>query len=81
MLGKEVDDQLIGTLCREWLDRSEDYSGTVIIVTNEVGLGIVPDNKTARLYRDLVGTCNQIIGKRANEAVLVSCGIPLYLKK
>jgi adenosylcobinamide kinase/adenosylcobinamide-phosphate guanylyltransferase len=46
-----------------------------------VGLGIVPDNVLARRYRDLVGTCNQIIGKQASEVILVSCGIPLLLKK
>jgi adenosylcobinamide kinase/adenosylcobinamide-phosphate guanylyltransferase len=45
-----------------------------------VGLGVVPDNALARKYRDLVGTCNQLIAKRADEVVLVSCGIPLRLK-
>ena len=52
----------------------------MICVTNEVGLGIVPDNALARKYRDLVGTCNQIIGKMAEEVIFVSCGIPLHLK-
>jgi adenosylcobinamide kinase/adenosylcobinamide-phosphate guanylyltransferase len=76
-----IDDRLIGQLCREWLDKTAHYPGTVVCVTNEVGLGIVPDNALARKYRDLVGTCNQIIGKKADEVILVSCGIPLYLKK
>lgn len=79
--GTDINDFLIGRLCNEWLSRIENYHGTVICVTNEVGLGIVPDNALARKYRDLVGTCNQIIGKKADEAILVSCGIPLYLKK
>lgn len=79
--GTGVDDFLIGRLCEEWLLPIENYHGTVICVTNEVGLGIVPDNGLARKYRDLVGTCNQIIGKKADEVILVSCGIPLYLKK
>lgn len=79
--GAAVDDQLIGRLCRNWLDKTFNFPGTIICVTNEVGLGIVPDNALARKYRDLVGTCNQIIGKAAHEVILVSCGIPLYLKK
>ncbi len=79
--GAAVDDRLIGRLCRSWLDKTADFPGIVICVTNEVGLGIVPDNALARKYRDLVGTCNQIIGKAADEVILVSCGIPLYLKK
>lgn len=79
-LGTAIDDRLIGELCRRWLTKTESYRGTVICVTNEVGLGIVPDNALARTYRDLVGTCNQIIGRKADEVLFVSCGIPLYLK-
>ena len=58
-----------------------NHTGTVIMVTNEVGLGIVPDNKLARHYRDLVGRCNQTIAAHADQVFLVSCGIPLQLKK
>ncbi len=77
----DIDDHHIGVLCREWLEATSHFAGTVICVTNEVGLGIVPDNALARKYRDLVGTCNQMIGKWADEVVLVSCGLPLVLKK
>lgn len=78
--GQIVDDQRIGALCGEWLDATSRFAGTVICVTNEVGLGIVPDNALARRYRDLVGTCNQLLGKKADEVVLVSCGIPVKIK-
>ena len=54
--------------------------GTVICVTNEVGMGIVPDNPLARHDRDLVGCCNRLLAAAADEVVLVSCGIPLFLK-
>jgi len=56
------------------------YAGTVILVTNEVGMGIVPENRLARHYRDLVGTCNRLVATVADEVVLVSCGLPLTLK-
>lgn len=79
--GSTVDDASISVLCEEWLDATRHFAGTVICVTNEVGLGIVPDNSQARRYRDLVGTCNQLIGRKAGEVVLVSCGVPLVLKK
>ncbi len=74
-----VDDYYIKALCNDWLEACNQFAGTVICVTNEVGLGIVPDNALARRYRDLVGTCNQLIGKNAHEVILVSCGIPLFL--
>lgn len=76
-----LNDRRISVLCNEWLEAAGTFSGTLICVTNEVGLGIVPDNPLARRYRDMVGTCNQLIGRTANEVILVSCGIPLFLKK
>lgn len=58
----------------------DGFLGTVCLVTNEVGLGVVPDNPLARKYRDLVGSCNRYLAKKAHEVILVSCGIPLTLK-
>ncbi len=58
----------------------EAFPGSVCCVTNEVGLGIVPDNPLARKYRDLVGSCNRYLAGKADEVILVSCGIPLSLK-
>ncbi|WP_457577415.1 bifunctional adenosylcobinamide kinase/adenosylcobinamide-phosphate guanylyltransferase [Desulfomarina sp.] len=78
---EKVDDFVIKELCLGWLRAMEKFPGTVICVTNEVGLGVVPENRLARKYRDLVGTCNQLIGQKADEVVLVSCGVPLTIKK
>ena len=75
-----VNDSTIAELCSTWLEHAGRLQASVILVTNEVGLGVVPDNVLARKYRDLVGTCNQLIAKRADEVVLVSCGLPLRLK-
>jgi adenosylcobinamide kinase / adenosylcobinamide-phosphate guanylyltransferase len=52
----------------------------VIIVSNEVGMGIVPENRLARMFRDIAGQANQIIAAAADEAWLVASGIPLRLK-
>lgn len=62
------------------IEKGLKLKGTVIIVSNEVGMGIVPDNALARRYRDLVGLCNRMVAAAAAEVVLVSCGIPLHIK-
>jgi len=53
---------------------------TVIVVSNEVGLGIVPDNSLARQFRDMAGTANQLFAEAADEAYFVVSGIPMRLK-
>ncbi|MBR1177428.1 bifunctional adenosylcobinamide kinase/adenosylcobinamide-phosphate guanylyltransferase [Bradyrhizobium sp. KB893862 SZCCT0404] len=52
----------------------------VVLVTNEVGLGIVPDNALARLYRDAAGIMNQTIAECADEVEFVVAGLPMKLK-
>ncbi|MCK1636815.1 bifunctional adenosylcobinamide kinase/adenosylcobinamide-phosphate guanylyltransferase [Bradyrhizobium sp. 157] len=52
----------------------------VIMVTNEVGLGIVPDNALARAFRDAAGILNQTIASVADEVELVVAGLPMKLK-
>lgn len=52
-----------------------------IFVTNEVGMGIVPENALAREYRDLAGTVNQMMAKAAAETYLVVAGIAVDVKK
>jgi adenosylcobinamide kinase / adenosylcobinamide-phosphate guanylyltransferase len=52
----------------------------VILVSNEVGTGIVPENKLARLYRDLVGTANQAVAESADQVVWMVAGIPVRIK-
>ena len=51
-----------------------------ILVTNEVGQGIVPDNALARLYRDVLGRANQILAAQADEVYLMTAGLPLRIK-
>ncbi|MBW7969773.1 bifunctional adenosylcobinamide kinase/adenosylcobinamide-phosphate guanylyltransferase [Bradyrhizobium sp. BR 10289] len=52
----------------------------VVFVTNEVGLGIVPDNALARSYRDAAGIMNQFIAAVADEVEFIVAGLPMKLK-
>ncbi len=51
-----------------------------IIVSNEVGLGLVSDNKLGRIYRDLLGKANQLIVQNADQVYFLAAGIPLKIK-
>jgi adenosylcobinamide kinase/adenosylcobinamide-phosphate guanylyltransferase len=51
-----------------------------IIVTNEVGLGLVPADRVSRLYRDLLGRANQMLAQHADEVILMVAGIPVKVK-
>ena len=53
---------------------------SVVLVTNEVGLGIVPDNALARRFRDAAGTMNQMIAQAADEVEFVVAGLPVRVK-
>lgn len=70
--GKKVEELL------ETLPRLDFH---VVLVTNEIGWGIVPDNALARQFRDLAGWANQRIAAAANEVVLTVVGIPMTVKK
>ena len=52
----------------------------VILVSNEVGMGIVPENALARMFRDIAGSANQTLAAAADEVHVVISGIPLQLK-
>jgi adenosylcobinamide kinase/adenosylcobinamide-phosphate guanylyltransferase len=52
----------------------------IVLVANEVGFGIVPDNALGRRFRDLQGLLNQRIAARADRVILVVAGLPLTMK-
>jgi len=55
-------------------------AGPLVLVSNEVGLGIVPDNTLARRFRDAQGVLNQCVAARADRVVLMVAGLPLVVK-
>jgi adenosylcobinamide kinase/adenosylcobinamide-phosphate guanylyltransferase len=55
--------------------------GRVVLVSNEVGLGIVPDNALARAFRDEAGRANQALAQAADEVLFIAAGLPMTLKK
>jgi adenosylcobinamide kinase/adenosylcobinamide-phosphate guanylyltransferase len=63
---------LVETLARQ--------TSPVVLVTNEVGLGIVPDNALARQFRDAAGLLNQMVARAADEVEFVVAGLPMRVK-
>lgn len=59
----------------------DKVSADFIIVSNEVGMGLVAENKLARWYCDLLGKVNQLIAKKADEVFVLMAGIPIEIKK
>ena len=55
-------------------------SGCVIVVSSEVGMGIVPDNPLSRVYRDALGRANQVIAEHAAAVYLMIAGLPVNVR-
>ncbi len=64
----------------EVLDVCKSLPGTIIFVTNETGMGIVPADPQSRLFRDLAGRCNQIMADSADTVILMISGIAVTIK-
>ncbi|MCK4402966.1 MAG: bifunctional adenosylcobinamide kinase/adenosylcobinamide-phosphate guanylyltransferase [Dehalococcoidia bacterium] len=56
------------------------HQGIFIVVSNEVGLGLVPESKLGRVYRDLLGRANQLLAQHADEVYFMASGIPVRIK-
>ena len=80
VIARHDDDREIASLV-EALSRSvRQFPGMAIVVSNEVGLGIVPDNALARRFRDIAGFANQQLAQAADEAYFLAAGIPVKIK-
>lgn len=70
----------IGEETRALTDTLGALAGPVVLVSNEVGAGIVPENALARAFRDHAGRLHQAVAAAAQRVVLVTAGLPLTLK-
>lgn len=75
-----ADDRDVAAETTHLVDIMGDLQGQIVLVANEVGLGIVPDNALARAFRNLHGTLNQAVSGTADRVVFVAAGLPLALK-
>ena len=62
------------------IDAAKNSDATVIFVSNEVGAGIVPENKLARKFRDLAGIANQMLAENSEKVFLTVAGIAVDIK-
>ena len=82
-LSRQEQSFLLQLLEEEWqelLSAIRQTDAECWIVTDEVGLGIVPETRLGRFFRDVQGKVNQLIAKEASEAYLVICGLAQQLK-
>jgi len=83
-LGEELDylkaEKRVLAEINELIACMDKLNTSFIIVSNEVGTGLVPETRLGRLYRDLLGKANQLIAQRANEVYFTIAGIPVKIK-
>ena len=77
---KQSDDVILFQI-EDLINTYNESSATWLIVTNEVGLGLVPPYKLGRLFRDSLGRANQKLADIADEVIFMVSGIPMYIKK
>ena len=75
LAGQDIDDAI-----NELLLTIKACPGEIILVSSEVGLGIVPDNSIARRFRDLSGKLHQKLAMEAENVLLMVAGIPMVVK-
>ncbi|MED4571285.1 bifunctional adenosylcobinamide kinase/adenosylcobinamide-phosphate guanylyltransferase [Brevibacillus agri] len=82
LIRHEQDEAFARTLAQadELIAAVEDFPGTILFVTNEVGAGLVPEYPLGRMFRDLAGLMNQRLAAVADQVFLLTAGIPLELK-
>jgi adenosylcobinamide kinase/adenosylcobinamide-phosphate guanylyltransferase len=74
-------DRNVETETRSLVESLPNLAAPVVFVSNEVGLGIVPDNALARTFRDHAGFLHQAIAAAADRVYFIAAGIPVLLKK
>ncbi len=73
-----IDDSL--TAFKEEIDALTELSGTFIIISNEIGMGVHADTEIGRKFTDLQGWANQYVASKADEAIFMVSGLALNLR-
>lgn len=81
LLMQEWSKEKIKTQVDELICEINKHQGTIIVITNEVGAGIVPDNKLSRDFRDIAGDINQSFAQGFDTVIHMVSGIPTEIKK
>ncbi|MFD3593239.1 bifunctional adenosylcobinamide kinase/adenosylcobinamide-phosphate guanylyltransferase [Nocardia sp. NPDC058640] len=66
--------------CDELVDAVQAYEQRLVIVSPEVGMGVIPATRSGRLFRDEIGTLNQRLAAVCDQAYLIVAGLPVRLK-
>jgi adenosylcobinamide kinase/adenosylcobinamide-phosphate guanylyltransferase len=80
LLMKTDDEKKIENTISRLIEALEKATCPIVLVSNEVGTGIVPENKLARQYRDIIGLVNQAVAKTASKVIWMVAGIPVTVK-
>jgi adenosyl cobinamide kinase/adenosyl cobinamide phosphate guanylyltransferase len=73
-------EQFVRRITRDFVELARSRQQTIICVSNEAGLGVVPETRLGRVFRDLLGRVNQDLAAAADEVYLLVAGVPLQLK-
>ena len=74
-----IEDKVMGEI-KALISSIKQHPIKSVLITNELGWGLVPDYPLGRIFRDIAGRVNQYIASEADEVYLVACGIPVKLK-
>lgn len=80
LMAIEPSDRKVERKVRLMIEQIKKLAVSVIVVSNEVGMGIVPDNPLARRFRDLLGRANQMLAQSADTVIMMHAGIPTIIK-
>ena len=75
-----LDEDRFAALCGEFLDAARRQPFPVVMVIDEVGLGLIPESPVARKFRDLAGRCAQMAAAEADDVYFMIAGIPMKVK-
>jgi len=80
LLLKEVEREDIFKNLEDFIQKATDLKKWLILVSNEVGMGIVPDNRLARQFREIAGKINQVVAEVSDEVYFLVAARPIKIK-